>query len=45
VGQAFAYGGYGALIEAARELLDDGSYGFMDRAAAGVEAGRAAFTA
>jgi len=44
VGQAFAYGGYGALIEAARELLDSGTYGFMDRAAAGVEAGRAAFT-
>jgi len=45
VGQAFAYGGYGALVEAARELLDDGTYGFMDRAAAGVEAGRAVFTA
>jgi 2-methylisocitrate lyase-like PEP mutase family enzyme len=44
VGQAFAYGGYGALVEAARELLDDGTYGFMDRAAAGVEAGRAVFT-
>ena len=45
VGQAFAYGGYGALLEAARELLADGTYGFMDRAAAGVEAARAAFTA
>jgi 2-methylisocitrate lyase-like PEP mutase family enzyme len=44
VGQAFAYGGYGALVEAARELLDDGTYGFMDRATAGVEAGRAVFT-
>ncbi|MGA7910308.1 MAG: isocitrate lyase/phosphoenolpyruvate mutase family protein [Candidatus Dormiibacterota bacterium] len=44
VGQAFAYGGYGALVEAARELLDDGTYAFMDRAAAGVEAGRAVFT-
>jgi 2-methylisocitrate lyase-like PEP mutase family enzyme len=44
VGQAFAYGGYGALVEAARELLDDGTYSFMDRAAAGVKAGRAVFT-
>lgn len=44
VGQAFAYGGYGALIEAACELLDDGTYGFMVRAAAGVEAGQAVFT-
>jgi len=44
VGQAFAYGGYGALVEAARELLDDGTYSFMARAAAGVAAGRSAFT-
>jgi 2-methylisocitrate lyase-like PEP mutase family enzyme len=43
VGQAFAYGGYGALVDAARELIDDGTYGFMDRAAAGVAAGRTAF--
>jgi 2-methylisocitrate lyase-like PEP mutase family enzyme len=43
VGQAFAYGGYGALVEAARELLEDGTYGFMARATAGVEAGRAVF--
>jgi 2-methylisocitrate lyase-like PEP mutase family enzyme len=44
VGQAFAYGGYGATVEAARELLEDGTYGFMERAAAGVRAGQAAFT-
>jgi len=44
VGQAFAYGGYGATAEAARELLQQGTYGFMDRATAGVKAGREAFT-
>jgi len=44
VGQAFAYGGYGALVDAARELVEAGTYGFMARAAAGVDAGRAVFT-
>jgi 2-methylisocitrate lyase-like PEP mutase family enzyme len=43
VGQAFAYGGYGATVEAAQELLADGTYGFMARATAGVKAGRTAF--
>ena len=32
VGGAFAFAAYGALIEAARELLDEGTYGFWDRA-------------
>ena len=32
VGGAFAYAAYGALIEAARELVDEGTYGFWDRA-------------
>ncbi|HEU5449918.1 MAG TPA: isocitrate lyase/phosphoenolpyruvate mutase family protein [Acidimicrobiia bacterium] len=32
VGGAFAYAAYGALIEAARELADEGTYGFWDRA-------------
>ncbi|HEY3239319.1 MAG TPA: hypothetical protein VGL92_07145 [Acidimicrobiia bacterium] len=31
VGGAFAFAAYGALIEAARELLDEGTYGFWDR--------------
>jgi 2-methylisocitrate lyase-like PEP mutase family enzyme len=44
VGQAFAYGGYGATVAAARELLEDGTYGFMGGAAVGVRAGQAAFT-
>jgi 2-methylisocitrate lyase-like PEP mutase family enzyme len=44
VGQAFAYRGYGAAVEAARELLDDGTFGFMELAAVGVTAGRSAFS-
>jgi 2-methylisocitrate lyase-like PEP mutase family enzyme len=43
VGQSFAYRGYGATVEAARELLQDGTFGFMELAAVGVTAGRAAF--
>jgi 2-methylisocitrate lyase-like PEP mutase family enzyme len=35
VGGAFAYAAYGALIEAARELLDEGTYGFWERAKLG----------
>jgi len=44
VGQAFAYRGYGATVEAARELLEDGTYGFLDLAGVGVKAGQAAFS-
>ncbi|MFY9614985.1 MAG: isocitrate lyase/phosphoenolpyruvate mutase family protein [Candidatus Dormiibacterota bacterium] len=44
VGQSFAYRSYGAMVEAARELLDDGTYGFMALAGAGVKAGREAFS-
>ncbi|HEY8803054.1 MAG TPA: isocitrate lyase/phosphoenolpyruvate mutase family protein [Candidatus Dormibacteraeota bacterium] len=44
VGQAFAYRGYGAAIEAAREFLEDGTYSFMEPARIGVKAGQAAFT-
>jgi 2-methylisocitrate lyase-like PEP mutase family enzyme len=43
VGQAFAYGGYGAMVEAAQEFLDEGTYGFMERARIGVKAGENAF--
>jgi len=32
VGGAFAFAAYGALVEAARELLDEGTYGYWDRA-------------
>jgi len=43
VGGAFAFNAYGALVEAARELLDKGTYGFWDRAKAGRAAAQEAF--
>lgn len=43
VGGAFAFAAYGALVEAARELLDTGTYGFWDRAKAGRAAAQEAF--
>jgi 2-methylisocitrate lyase-like PEP mutase family enzyme len=45
VGSAFAWTALGAVVEAGRELLDSGTYGFWDRAATGSQAGRTAFTA
>jgi 2-methylisocitrate lyase-like PEP mutase family enzyme len=35
VGGAFAFAALGALVDAGRELLDQGTYGFWDRAAIG----------
>jgi 2-methylisocitrate lyase-like PEP mutase family enzyme len=43
VGGAFAFAALGTLIEAARELREQGTYGFEDRARVGVEAARRAF--
>lgn len=43
VGGAFAFAALGALVEAARELQDTGSYGFWRYAAIGRRAARAAF--
>jgi 2-methylisocitrate lyase-like PEP mutase family enzyme len=43
VGGAFAFAALGALREAAEELRDRGTYGYLDRTATGVEAARAAF--
>jgi 2-methylisocitrate lyase-like PEP mutase family enzyme len=43
VGGAFAFAAIGALVEAARELSEAGTYGFAERAAAGVNAARTAF--
>jgi 2-methylisocitrate lyase-like PEP mutase family enzyme len=43
VGGAFAFAALGAVVEAARELLDHGTYGFFDRAGPGAAAARAAF--
>jgi 2-methylisocitrate lyase-like PEP mutase family enzyme len=44
VGGAFAFAAIAAIVEAARELRDHGTYGFTDRSAAGVRAARAAFS-
>jgi 2-methylisocitrate lyase-like PEP mutase family enzyme len=43
VGGAFAFAALGAVVDAARELLDDGTYGYWDRASVGAAAARAAF--
>jgi 2-methylisocitrate lyase-like PEP mutase family enzyme len=44
VGGAFAYAALGAAVEAARELLDEGTYGYFERAGVGLRAARSAFT-
>jgi 2-methylisocitrate lyase-like PEP mutase family enzyme len=44
VGGAFAFVAYGALADAARELHDQGSYGFLAQARGGREAVQAAFS-
>ncbi len=43
VGGAFAFAAIGAVVEAARELREQGTYGFAGPAATGVKAARAAF--
>lgn len=43
VGGAFAFAAFGTLEQAARELLDRGTYGYAELAAAGLRAARAAF--
>ena len=43
VGGHFAFVSYGAMLGAARELLDDGTYGFSELSAAGAKAAKAAF--
>ena len=43
VGGALAFAALGAVVEAARELREDGTYGFWDLARPGVDAARAAF--
>jgi 2-methylisocitrate lyase-like PEP mutase family enzyme len=45
VGGAFAYAALGATVEAARELLDEGTYGYFERAGIGLQAARSAFAA
>jgi 2-methylisocitrate lyase-like PEP mutase family enzyme len=43
IGGAFAFASLGALVKAAVELRDAGTYGYADRTAEGVRAARAAF--
>jgi 2-methylisocitrate lyase-like PEP mutase family enzyme len=43
VGGAFAFSSAGALVEAAQELAEHGTYGFTERAARGLRAVRSAF--
>lgn len=43
VGGAFAFAALGSLVRAGRELLEQGSYGFLDHTAEGVAAARDAF--
>jgi 2-methylisocitrate lyase-like PEP mutase family enzyme len=43
VGGGFAYVALGAVVEAARELREEGTYGFWDRAKVGGAAARSAF--
>jgi 2-methylisocitrate lyase-like PEP mutase family enzyme len=45
VGGAFAYAALGAAVEAAQELLDEGTYGYFERAGTGLQAARSAFAA
>jgi 2-methylisocitrate lyase-like PEP mutase family enzyme len=43
VGSAFAFAAFGAVVEAARELREEGTYGFWSVAGPGAKAARAAF--
>jgi 2-methylisocitrate lyase-like PEP mutase family enzyme len=45
VGGAFAFAALGAVVEAARELREDGTYGYFARSRAGGQAARTAFGA
>jgi 2-methylisocitrate lyase-like PEP mutase family enzyme len=44
VGGGFAFAALGAMVEAARELLEHGTYGYWRQAAVGAEGARSAFT-
>jgi 2-methylisocitrate lyase-like PEP mutase family enzyme len=43
VGGGFAFAAYGAAVEAASELLGEGTYGFTELSSAGAQVARAAF--
>jgi 2-methylisocitrate lyase-like PEP mutase family enzyme len=44
VGGAFAFAAYGGLLDAARELRDDGTYGYLTQTATGIKAVRSTFS-
>jgi 2-methylisocitrate lyase-like PEP mutase family enzyme len=44
VGGAFAFAALGGAVEAARELLDEGTYGYFRRTGVGLQSARAAFS-
>jgi 2-methylisocitrate lyase-like PEP mutase family enzyme len=43
VGGAFAFAALGAAVEAARELREEGTYGYLERAGLGLKSARSAF--
>ena len=43
VGGAFAFAALGAAVEAARELIEEGTYGYWERSRIGVQAARSAY--
>ena len=43
VGGSFAFNALGALVEAATELREEGTYGYFERSAEGIKAARTAF--
>ena len=45
VGGAFAFAALGAATEAARELIERGTYGYLEQAGVGLKSARAAFSA
>ncbi len=45
VGGAFAFNALGSAVEAARELLDEGTYGYLERTMVGLQSARSAFDA
>lgn len=44
VGGAFAFAGLGAVTEAARELIERGTYGYLEQSGVGLKSARAAFS-
>jgi 2-methylisocitrate lyase-like PEP mutase family enzyme len=44
VGGAFAFAGLGAVTEAARELIEQGTYGYLEQSGVGLKSARAAFS-